>query len=184
MSVEFSNAYQEILLDNLVAIIKQNFIFQTQLKITENSGKEKGELETKVSDLLKEIELLKIQSQETQNYKMRAEQNTSAHEEKSRIQTALNDTMKQLAATKKQLEEKEEKIKIFETKNSDKILELKDYIKILEENVPQSKMKKINPSYKPIEPEVIKIQVADKSTTLDIIPFITESENSKDGSSF
>jgi hypothetical protein len=74
--------------------------------------------------------------------------------------------------------------KIFETKNSDEILELKDYIKILEENVPQSKMKKINPSYKPIEPEVIKIQVADKSTTLDIIPFITESENSKDGSSF
>ncbi len=39
MSVEFSNAYQEILLDNLVAIIKQNFVFQTQLKLAENTGK-------------------------------------------------------------------------------------------------------------------------------------------------
>ena len=41
MSVEFSNAYQEILLDNLMSIIKQNFIFQTQLKLAESSGKQK-----------------------------------------------------------------------------------------------------------------------------------------------
>ena len=43
MSVEFSNTYQEILLDNLVSIIKQNFIFQTQLKLAENGNKDKSE---------------------------------------------------------------------------------------------------------------------------------------------
>ena len=42
MSVEFSNAYQEILLDNLMSIIKQNFVFQTQLKMTEDVGKQKN----------------------------------------------------------------------------------------------------------------------------------------------
>ena len=39
MSVEFSNTYQEILLDNLVSIIKQNFVFQTQLKLAENDAR-------------------------------------------------------------------------------------------------------------------------------------------------
>jgi hypothetical protein len=50
MSVEFSNAYQEILLDNIVSIIKQNFIFQTQLKLTENSGKAKDELQARYDE--------------------------------------------------------------------------------------------------------------------------------------
>jgi len=52
MSVEFSNAYQEILLDNLVAIIKQNFIFQTQLKLAEDSGKATAEIQAKYNELI------------------------------------------------------------------------------------------------------------------------------------
>ena len=51
MSVEFSNAYQEILLENLMSIIKQNFMFQTQLKMFEESGKEKEELQAKYNEL-------------------------------------------------------------------------------------------------------------------------------------
>jgi hypothetical protein len=52
MSVEFSNAYQEILLDNLTSIIKQNFIFQTQIKLLEKSSKENVELRQKVEELV------------------------------------------------------------------------------------------------------------------------------------
>ena len=50
MSVEFSNTYQEILFDNLISIIKQNFIFQTQLKIAEESGKVTAEIQTKYNE--------------------------------------------------------------------------------------------------------------------------------------
>ena len=39
MSVEFSNAYQEILLDNFNSVIKQNLMFQTQLKMAEEAQK-------------------------------------------------------------------------------------------------------------------------------------------------
>jgi len=39
MSVEFSNAYQEILLDNFNSVIKQNMMFQTQLKMAEEAQK-------------------------------------------------------------------------------------------------------------------------------------------------
>lgn len=185
MSVEFSNAYQEILLDNLIAIIKQNFVFQTQLKLTENSGKQKLELESQIGSLVKEIEMLKIQSKDVENYRMRAEQNTSAHEEKSRIQSALNDTMKQLAAVKKQLEQKEENFKETEQNKNKEIVELKEYIKTLEENVPQTKMKKINPSYKPpIVESVEQVKVLEapiESVNSTISSYI---EKPSDGSSF
>ena len=39
MSVEFSNAYQEILLDNFNSVIKQNMLFQTQLRMSEEAQK-------------------------------------------------------------------------------------------------------------------------------------------------
>ena len=52
MSVEFSNAYQEILLENLMTIIKQNFMFQTQLKLAEDTGKQRAELEAKYNEIV------------------------------------------------------------------------------------------------------------------------------------
>lgn len=182
MSVEFSNAYQEILLDNLMAIIKQNFVFQTQIKLTENFGKEKSELEDANRRLQNQLETLANQIRDAETYKMKAEQNTSAHEEKSRIQTALNDTMKKLAGVTKELEEKKEEVKTVERQKNEEINELKDYIRILEENVAQSKLKKINPSYKPPEPVVVKtLEVPVEPVESTITSYI---EKPNDGSTF
>jgi len=151
--MEFSNAYQEILLDNLVSIIKQNFIFQTQLKLAEESGKLKAEIETKYNDLLKAHESLK-------DIKAKVDINASAHEEKSRLQGALNDIMKKNAQIKKNLEEKEMEILI-----------LKEYIEKLETIAPSSKLKKINPEKfieeKPVEqpaPDLFAIKANDGSS--------------------
>jgi hypothetical protein len=151
--MEFSNAYQEILLDNLVSIIKQNFIFQTQLKLAEESGKLKAEIETKYNDLLKAHESLK-------DIKAKVDINASAHEEKSRLQGALNDIMKKNAQIKKDLEEKEMEILI-----------LKEYIEKLETIAPSSKLKKINPEKfieeKPVEqpaPDLFAIKANDGSS--------------------
>jgi hypothetical protein len=151
--MEFSNAYQEILLDNLVSIIKQNFIFQTQLKLAEESGKLKAEIETKYNELLKAHESLK-------DIKAKVDINASAHEEKSRLQGALNDIMKKNAQIKKDLEEKEMEILI-----------LKEYIEKLETIAPSSKLKKINPEKfieeKPVEqpaPDLFAIKANDGSS--------------------
>ena len=127
MSVEFSNAYQEILLDNLVSIIKQNFIFQTQLKIVEESGKAKTEIQAKYDELIRAHEALK-------ELKAKVDVNASAHEEKSRMQTALNDSMKKNTALQKDLE----------AKNME-IAGLKEYIEKLENIATPSKLKKLNP---------------------------------------
>lgn len=127
MSVEFSNVYQEILLENLIAIIKQNFIFQTQLKIAEQSNKATAEIQTKYNELLQAHEILK-------DFKVKANVNESAHEDKSRLQGALNDLMKQNTALQKKLEEK-----------NIEISGLKEYMKKLESIATPSKLKKLNP---------------------------------------
>ena len=127
MSVEFSNAYQEILLDNLVAIIKQNFVFQTQLKLAEDSGKATAEIQAKYNELIQAYEAVK-------DLKTKVDVNASAHEDKSRLQSALNDTMKQNTALQKQLEEK-----------NTEIAGLKEYIEKLESIATPSKLKKLNP---------------------------------------
>jgi len=127
MSVEFSNAYQEILLDNLVAIIKQNFIFQTQLKLAEDSGKATAEIQAKYNELLQAYEAVK-------DLKTKVDVNASAHEDKSRLQGALNDSMKHTTALQNQLEEK-----------NTEIAGLNEYIEKLESIATPSKLKKLNP---------------------------------------
>ena len=127
MSVEFSNAYQEILLDNLVAIIKQNFVFQTQLKLAEDTGKATAEIQARYDELIRAHEALK-------DFKAKADVNSSAHEDKSRLQSALNDSMKQNTALQKQLEEK-----------NTEIAGLNEYIEKLESIATPSKLKKLNP---------------------------------------
>ena len=148
MSVEFSNAYQEILLDNLMAVIKQNFVFQTQLKLVENSNNEKSELEKRLKDVTEQYETIKTQISSIDVYKQKAEQNSSAHEEKNRIQSALNDTMKKLSDLQN----------ILNSKN-DEISALKKYVLKLEEVVPVTKLNKLKNVKTPeIKNELPKIE--------------------------
>lgn len=140
MSVEFSNAYQEILLENLMSVIKQNFMIQTQLKLTENIGKEKDELKTKLDEMTSLYNSVRDVANQVDSYRIRAEQNVSANEEKNRIQTALNDSMKKSSSLQKQIDSFDS---VISSKN-DEISHLKEYIQKLEGIVPVSKLKKIN----------------------------------------
>jgi chromosome segregation ATPase len=156
MSVEFSNTYQEILLDNLMAIIKQNFVFQTQIKVAESVSKEHDETNKKLEELTALYNTAKSELSQLNIYKNKAESNSSAHEEKSRIQSALNDEMKKNSSLQKELENKNNEInrlkneknnEVSKVKNEkdEEITKLKDYISQLESIAPLTKLKKINP---------------------------------------
>ena len=178
MSVEFSNTYQEILLENLVSIIKQNFIFQTQLKMTEGAGKEKTELQEKYDAVLAQYNSLTSQTSELEALRSRVDTNASAHEEKSRIQSALNDEMKKSVELRGQLEAKSSELAgknaELEAKSSElsgkiqEIVEMKNQMLKVETSIPTSKSKKSNPVSEPIE-----------ST-----PLIPPSSKGKDGNTF
>jgi len=164
MSVEFSNTYQEILLDNLVSIIKQNFIFQTQLKLAEGGNKDKAELQEKYDTLFSQYESLKSQTPELEALRLRVDTNAGAHEEKSRIQSALNDEMRKSVELKGQLEVKSSEL----ARQHQEIVDLKNQILKLESSIPTSKLKKSNSVFDPIE-----------ST-----PLTPSSSKGKDGSTF
>lgn len=147
MSADFTNIYQEILLDNLVAIIKQNFAFQTQIKLSENAGQRNVELE-------KQVQQLQINLQQLEIYKNKAEQNNSAHEEKSRIQVALNNELQKSSLYKQEIDKKNDEI----IKLSGEIKVLMNELKILKELVPASKLKKVPKPVETVTKEEPKIQ--------------------------
>lgn len=157
MSVEFSNAYQEILFDNLMSIIKQNFIFQTQLKLAEDVGKGKTELQNNYNELLAKYNSIEGEIRNIESYKVKANVNDSAHQEKQRIQGALNEQLKKNSTLVKELEDKNQEIE-----------KLKEYILKLEEIAPNTKLKKINPEKVTVkEPEVIvELATPDASKSL------------------
>ena len=164
MSVEFSNTYQEILLDNLVSIIKQNFIFQTQLKLAENGNKDKSELQEKYDTLFSQYESLKSQTPELEALRLRVDTNAGAHEEKSRIQSALNDEMRKSVELKGQLEVKSSEL----AEKTQEVVDLRNQILKLESLIPVSKPKKSNSVFDPIESA----------------PLIPSSSKGKDGNTF
>jgi chromosome segregation ATPase len=132
MSVEFSNAYQEVLLENLDVILKQNFMMQARLKLFEKETNLRAEMQAKIDDLtVKNQEVLR-QVEQTQHYRVQAESNDAIVQEKSRIQSALNDTMRELGATKNSLDSITQQLNL---KNKE-VEEMKSRISELEKLVP------------------------------------------------
>jgi flagellar biosynthesis chaperone FliJ len=120
MSVEFSNAYQEILLDNFNSVIKQNMMFQTQLRIAEESQKNnntEGKInelslryDEKINLLNGEYNLLKSQHDEAlkkiAELEPRVNISQSLHDEKTRIQSALNEEMRKNTVHREEIQQR------------------------------------------------------------------------------
>ena len=119
MNVEFSNAYQEVLLENLDVILKQNFMMQTRLKLLEKEANVRAEMQAKIDELTVKHQEALEQIGQTQHYKVQAESNDAIVQEKTRIQSALNDAMRELGNTKSALEAKEKEVKEMNSKISE-----------------------------------------------------------------
>ena len=114
MSVEFSNAYQEVLLENLDAILKQNFQFQTRLKLYEMDSNKQAELQAKFNELSanyqEAVNKLDEFKNSSQVYKVQAESSDAIVQEKNRIQSALNDAMREITVLNQSIQTKDREI--------------------------------------------------------------------------
>ena len=119
MSVEFSNSYQEVLLENLDVILKQNFMMQARLKLLEKEANVRAEMQAKIDELTVKHQEALQQIGQTQHYKTQAESNEAIVQEKTRIQSALNDAMRELGNTKSALEAREKEVKEMSSKISE-----------------------------------------------------------------
>ena len=161
MDAKFLNTYNEVILDNFNAVLKQNFLFQTQIKVLEEQVKEKSELETKLASLSSEnndISELRAESDglktELDNKNLAIQNLNNTDSERHRLQTAVNNQMKEIEGLKSQVGSlqngKDSEVQSVKNQKDSEIRLLKDkekeqlnYIAQLEEMLPNSKKKKL-----------------------------------------
>ena len=145
MSVEFSNVYQEVLLENLDVILKQNFLFQARLKMFERESNVRAEMQAKIDDLTVKYQQSLEQIELTKHFKVQAESNDAIVQEKNRIQSALNDAMREMSGVKSDLDSRKNEISSLHNMIADRDVEiknLKNEISNLEKLVPTPKVSK------------------------------------------
>ena len=155
MSVEFSNVYQEVLLENLDAILKQNLLFQARLKLLEREANVRAEMQAKIDDLTVNNQKLIEQLESTQHYKAQAENNDAIVQEKTRIQSALNDTMRELSGVKADLEARRNEISSLHNTIVDRDTEIKNLQSVKDAEI--KNLKSVNDA----EIEKLKTEVSD-----------------------
>ena len=110
MDQKFLAAYNEVVLDNFNSVLKQNLMFQTQIRFHEEAVKELGELKEKLaqsSSSNDEVEELrnKVESYKTQLSSKDAviRANSANTVEKDRLQKAVNDQAKEISQLNEQI---------------------------------------------------------------------------------
>lgn len=150
MDIKLQNAYVEVLLDNFMAVVKQNLMFQAQMEIMKSAVSEADDVRRKILELSDRNVLLqqtndqlvnKLESLSGENINLKTtvgqkdiqvNNTTNIIREKDRLQNAVNTYMKQVKA----LEE-------TSVDNIKRIEELTKYIDKLEMVVPANKLKKL-----------------------------------------
>ena len=151
MDGKFLDVYNEVILENFNAVLKQNFMFQTQIKFAEEKAKEVGELEKKLATLTSENSDANILREEIKTLNERISQkeaiiqsSSNTDNERHRLQTAVNNQMKEIEGLKKTIGDLQQQQKDQQT-----------YVTQLEEMLPNSKKKKLGIEL-PEEPKPIK----------------------------
>jgi predicted nucleic acid-binding Zn-ribbon protein len=151
MDGKFLDVYNEVILDNFNAVLKQNFMFQTQIKFAEEKVKEVGELEKKLAALTSENSDANILREEIKTLKDTISQkeaiiqsSSNTDNERHRLQTAVNTQMKEIEGLKKTIDDLQQKQKDQQTQ-----------VTQVEEMLPSSKKKKLGIEL-PEEPKPIK----------------------------
>ena len=114
----FINAYNEVILENLNAIMKQNFMFQTQIKFLEQRVNELPEMEKKLADFEKDksIELKQFENSAGDFEKKLADkQNDYNH-----LMDQKNNLIGEVNSLKNELEEKNRIIQNNVTTDNDR----------------------------------------------------------------
>jgi chromosome segregation ATPase len=165
----FINAYNEVILDNITAIMKQNFMFQTQMKFLEERVSKIPEMEQKLASVesdksIKQEEYSRLMNEknnlanevgslknELEDKNRIIQNNVTSDNDKHRLQTAVNQQAGEIEKLKKRIESMEEEIDSS-----------KKYTTQLEEMLPNSKKKKLGIEIP--EEETPKVEVKKEQT--------------------
>ena len=137
--IKFLEKYNESALDNFVAVVKQNILFQAQISYLSEQNAQMNELKTQIADFepVKEA-LVKLKDEninltnELNNKITIIESANKSDAEKYRLQTSLNEQSREIERLSNGLVDSQDKIK-----------EQTEYIAKLEDMLPKTAKKKL-----------------------------------------
>ncbi len=139
MDVKFLNKYNEVALDNFVAVVKQNILFQAQLAALQEQVQRIPDLEKEVelmAEMKEQMDYLKEDNRtlatELNNKISFIEEASKTDADRFRLQTAVNNQMKE-----------NESLKDITVSLQNKLKEQSDYIAKLEDMLPKTAKKKL-----------------------------------------
>ena len=148
MDVKLQNAYVETLLENFIAVVKQNIMLQAQLEVSNSNLVENADAKNKVVELSKQTnemqELINSLVGDNSSLKNSVAQK-DVIDERDRLQAAVNTYMKQSKA----LSDKNEALELS-------VSTLTKYVESLEQLIPVTKLKKIKNVSLVEDDEIIK----------------------------
>ena len=178
----FINAYNEVILDNLNAIMKQNFMFQTQIKFLEERVSKIPEMEQKLAsvesdktnkqeeysrlmgeknNLANEVGSLKNELEDKNRI---IQNNVTSDNDKHRLQTAVNQQAGEINKLKNRIESMEKEID-----------SQKAYTTQLEEMLPNSKKKKLGIEIPEEETPKVEVKKEQTAPIINATPLTFES---------
>jgi chromosome segregation ATPase len=126
-------------------------MMQARLKLFEKEANLRAEMQAKIDELTVKNQEVLQQVEQTQHFKVQAESNDAIVQEKTRIQSALNDTMRELGTTKNSLDSITQQLNL---KNIE-VEEMKSRISELEKLIPPApkvvKKPTVKTEEKPVE---------------------------------
>jgi predicted nucleic acid-binding Zn-ribbon protein len=139
MDTKFLSIYNEVAQENFISVVKQNLIFQTQIKMLEDQVRNLGDLQKKIdesSTLQTEYRKLMTENSDLRNQLNSANKivvnNSKTESEKNRIQSALNDKMREVVTLKQSIENLQQEVH-----------KKTEYIEQMQEMLPITKRKKL-----------------------------------------
>jgi chromosome segregation ATPase len=178
----FINAYNEVILDNITAIMKQNFMFQTQMKFLEERVSKIPEMEQKLASVesdksIKQEEYSRLMNEknnlanevgslknELEDKNRIIQNNVTSDNDKHRLQTAVNQQAGEIEKLKKRIESMEEEIDSS-----------KKYTTQLEEMLPNSKKKKLGIEIPEEETPKVEVKKEQTAPIINATPLTFES---------
>lgn len=175
MDTKFLSYFNEVAQENFVAVVKQNLVFQAQIKLLDEEVKKiPGLLETiegleetkkEVQGLIEEVSDLKNQVQHKDTI---IKNNSNSDADKHRIQTALNNQAQEIQTLTNRLAEAEKANDKKVAKLKEEVAEQKEYIAQLEEMLPNSKKKKLGIAVEvPVITEIVKEEKVEETPKID-----------------
>lgn len=143
MDVNLQNVYSEVLLDNFVAVIKQNIMFQAQLEVLNRNVNDSEKLKTEIYELKRVNNDLQQKVNSLSGAQIDTSSFNNIKQEKDRLQSAANDYMRQIKKLNEDLLKSKSETSDALVKNAAQIEELNKYVQKLETVVPANKLKKI-----------------------------------------